>query len=113
MIVLGLDPSLTCTGWGVIRKTGSRLSHIANGQVPTGSKEEMSFRLAALQHAVAEVIRTYRPDVAAAEEVFVNKNPQSTLKLAHARGAVLAACGAAGLAVHEHSAKVVKKSLPN
>ncbi len=111
MIVLGLDPSLTCTGWGVIRKTGSRLSHIANGQVPTGSKEEMSFRLAALQHAVAEVIRVYSPDVAAAEEVFVNKNPQSTLKLAHARGAVLAACGAAGLAVHEHSAKVVKKSV--
>ena len=111
MIVLGLDPSLTCTGWGVIRKDGSRLSHIANGQVPTSSKDEMAFRLAALQQALAEVIATYRPDVAAAEEVFVNKNPQSTLKLAHARGVVLAACGAAGLAVHEHSTKVVKKSV--
>lgn len=111
MIVLGLDPSLTCTGWGVIRKQGSRLTHIANGQVATSSKEEMSFRLAQLQEALAQVIAAHRPDVAAAEEVFVNKNPQSTLKLAHARGAVLAACGAAGMAVHEHSAKVVKKSV--
>ncbi|GGD58849.1 crossover junction endodeoxyribonuclease RuvC [Croceicoccus mobilis] len=111
MIVLGLDPSLTCTGWGVVKSEGARLTHVANGQIASSPREEIADRLAALYAAVTEVIVRYRPDVAAAEEVFLNKNPQSTLKLAHARGAVLAACGAARLGVHEHSAKVVKKSV--
>jgi crossover junction endodeoxyribonuclease RuvC len=71
----------------------------------------MTVRLATLQVALAEVITTHRPDRAAAEEVFLNKNPQSTLKLAQARGAVLAACGAAGLAVNEHAARLVKKAV--
>ena len=111
MIILGLDPSLSCTGWGVIRAEGSRLSHIANGQIPTDPKSPMAERLAALQTGLAAVIGEYRPDRAAAEEVFVNKNPQSTLKLAQARGAVLAACGAAGLEVNEHAARLVKKAV--
>ena len=111
MIILGLDPSLSCTGWGVIRAQGSRIAHIANGQVPTDAKAPMAMRLAMLQAALAQVIATHRPDRAAAEEVFVNKNPQSTLKLAQARGAVLAACGAAGLSVNEHAARAVKKSV--
>lgn len=111
MIILGLDPSLSCTGWGVIRAEGSRLAHLANGQIPTDAKAPLAMRLATLQHALAAVIATYRPDRAAAEEIFVNKNPQSTLKLAQARGAVLAACGAAGLAVNEHAARLVKKSV--
>ncbi|MFK4003171.1 crossover junction endodeoxyribonuclease RuvC [Qipengyuania sp. NPDC077563] len=111
MIILGLDPSLSCTGWGVIRAEGSRLAHIANGQVPTPAKAPMAERLAMLQAALAEVIAAHRPLRAAAEEVFVNKNPQSTLKLAQARGAVLAACGAAGLPVNEHAARLVKKAV--
>jgi crossover junction endodeoxyribonuclease RuvC len=111
MIILGLDPSLSCTGWGVIRAEGARLSHIANGQVSTDTKEALPARLAALQAALAEVIAAHRPDRAAAEEVFSNKNPQSTLKLAQARGAVLAACGAAGLDVREHAARKVKQSV--
>ncbi|MCA0909831.1 crossover junction endodeoxyribonuclease RuvC [Qipengyuania gaetbuli] len=111
MLILGLDPSLSCTGWGVIRAEGSRISHIANGQVSTDAKAPMAQRLAALQGALAGVIAEYRPDRAAAEEVFVNKNPQSTLKLAQARGAVLAACGVAGLAVNEHAARLVKKAV--
>jgi len=111
VIVLGLDPSLSCTGWGVIRVEGSRVSHLANGQVSTDAKTPITERLAALQAAMAEVIATHRPDRAAAEEVFVNKNPQSTLKLAQARGAVLAACGAAGLPVNEHSTRLVKKAV--
>lgn len=110
-LILGLDPSLSCTGWGVIRVEGSRLSHIANGQVPTDAKAPMAVRLAALQAGIAAVIADYRPDRAAAEEVFANKNPQSTLKLAQARGAVLAACGMAGLPVTEHAARLVKKAL--
>lgn len=111
MIILGLDPSLSCTGWGVIRAEGARISHVANGQVATDAKASMTVRLATLQAALAEVITTHRPDRAAAEEVFLNKNPQSTLKLAQARGAVLAACGAAGLAVNEHAARLVKKAV--
>ena len=110
-LILGLDPSLSCTGWGVIRTEGSRIVHIANGQVPTDARAPMAARLAALQAALADVIAAHRPDRAAAEEVFVNKNPQSTLKLAQARGSVLAACGAAGLAVNEHAARLVKKAV--
>lgn len=110
-LILGLDPSLSCTGWGVIRAEGSRLAHVANGQVPTDPKAPMAARLAGLQAALADVIAAHRPDRAAAEEVFVNKNPQSTLKLAQARGCVLAACGAAGLAVNEHAARLVKKAV--
>ena len=110
-LILGLDPSLSCTGWGVIRAEGSRIAHVANGQVPTDPKAPMAQRLAGLQAALADVIATHRPDRAAAEEVFVNKNPQSTLKLAQARGCVLAACGAAGLMVNEHAARLVKKAV--
>jgi crossover junction endodeoxyribonuclease RuvC len=71
----------------------------------------MAARLAVLQGGLAEVIAAHRPDRAAAEEIFVNKNPQSTLKLAQARGAVLAACGMAGLSVTEHAARLVKKAV--
>ena len=111
MMILGLDPSLSCTGWGVIRAEGSRVAHVANGQVPTDAKASITERLAVLQSALADVIAAHRPDRAAAEEIFVNKNPQSTLKLAQARGAVLAACGAAGLTVNEHAARLVKKAV--
>ena len=115
MIILGLDPSLSCTGWGVIRVEGSRLSHVANGQIATRAAAPIPARLAQLQREIAAVIAEYAPARAACEEVFVNKNPQSTLKLAQARGAVLAACGAAnggwGIEVREHSARGVKKAV--
>ena len=111
MIDLGLDPSLSCTGWGVIRVEGSRTTHIANGQVPTEAKAPMADRLHHLHDAVAAVIAAHAPDRVAVEEVFANKNPQSTLKLAQARGAVLAACGRAGVPVREHAARLVKKAV--
>ena len=111
MIILGLDPSLSSTGWGVIASEGARISHIANGQIKTDAGAPMAQRLAALQAALAAVIAQHAPARAAAEEIFVNKNPQSTLKLAQARGAVLAACGAAGLNVNEHAARLVKKAV--
>lgn len=110
-IILGLDPSLSCTGWGVIRAEGARISHVANGQIKTDAKATLVLRLAELQRGIADVIAQHLPDRAAAEEVFVNKNPQSTLKLAQARGAVLAACGMAGLNVNEHAARLVKKAV--
>ena len=111
MLVLGLDPSLSCTGWGLVRSEGSRLTHVANGQVPTDPKAPMAERLHQLYDAIAAVIGAYDPDRAAVEEVFLNKNPQSTLKLAQARGAVLAACGRAGIPVSEHAARLVKKAV--
>jgi len=110
-MILGLDPSLSSTGWGIIRAEGARISHVANGQIKTDPAAPMAARLAALQAGLAAVISQYRPDRAAAEEIFVNKNPQSTLKLAQARGAVLAACGVAGLNVNEHAARLVKKAV--
>jgi crossover junction endodeoxyribonuclease RuvC len=111
MLILGLDPSLSCTGWGVIRAEGSHLVHVAHGQIATSAKAAPADRLADLHRAIAAVIVQHQPDRAACEEIFVNKNPQSTLKLAQARGAVLAACGAAGLSVNEHAARLVKKAV--
>ena len=111
MLILGLDPSLSCTGWGVIRAEGSRIAHVANGQVKTDPAAPVAARLDHLHAAVAAVIGAHGPDRAACEEVFLNKNPQSTLKLAQARGAVLAACGSASLDVREHAARLVKKAV--
>ncbi len=111
MLILGLDPSLSCTGWGVIRTEGSRISHVANGEIKTDTKAPIADRLHHLHDAIRAVVETHAPDHAAAEEVFLNKNPQSTMKLAQARGAVLAACAAGGLAVNEHAARLIKKSV--
>src|SRR6478735_12831381 len=111
MLILGLDPSLSCTGWGIVRAEGPRLAHIANGQITTDAKAPIAERLHHLHDAVYAVIAAHSPDRAAVEEVFVNKNPQSTLKLAQARGAVLAACGRASLPVSEHAARLVKKAV--
>ena len=115
MLILGLDPSLSCTGWGIVRSEGARLTHIAHGQVPTAAGAPMAERLHHLHSAIAAVIAAHTPDRAAVEEVFANKNAQSTLKLAQARGAVLAACGSAydgrGLPVREHAARLVKKAV--
>jgi crossover junction endodeoxyribonuclease RuvC len=110
-LILGLDPSLSCTGWWIVRAEGARLSHVANGQIATNAKAPMAERLRVLQEGLETVIAAHNPDRAAAEEIFLNKNPQSTLKLAQARGAVLAACGKAGLPVSEHAARAVKKAV--
>ena len=111
MVILGLDPSLSCTGWGVIRAEGNRLTHIANGQVKTDAKASLAERLVQIDAALAEVIAAHRPQAAAVEDVFVNANPQSTLKLGQARGVVLLAAAKAGLPVHEYAARLVKKSV--
>ncbi|MFN3989670.1 MAG: crossover junction endodeoxyribonuclease RuvC [Erythrobacter sp.] len=111
MIILGLDPSLSSTGWGVIAAEGARISHVANGEVKTDPTAPMPQRLDHLYAAIAAVIGQYAPDRAACEEVFLNANPQSTLKLAQARGSVLAACGRHDLAVNEHAARLVKKAV--
>jgi crossover junction endodeoxyribonuclease RuvC len=111
VIILGLDPSLACTGWGIVRAEGSKLGHVANGEVPTDPKAPLARRLALIDAHIARVIEAYRPDRAAVEEIFLNKNPQSTIKLAQARGVVLGACGRVDLPVREHAARLVKKAI--
>ncbi|MBV7256039.1 crossover junction endodeoxyribonuclease RuvC [Pacificimonas sp. WHA3] len=111
MLILGVDPSLTATGWGVIRMEGSRLGHIANGTIKVPAKLAMPVRLSMLFADVSAIIRAHEPDDAAMEEVFTNKNPQSTLKLGQARGAVMAALGAGGLDVAEYAPRLIKKAV--
>ena len=111
MLIIGLDPSLSCTGWGVISRVGNRLSHIANGQVKTDPGASLPERLVTLDRELTEVILRYQPDSGAVEEVFVNKNPQSTLKLGQARGVCLLALARAGLPVAEYATRLVKKAL--
>jgi len=111
MIVLGLDPGLGTTGWGVIRAEGNRLTHVANGQLRTDAKEGLPRRLAHLDSMLAALIADHDPQAAAVEEVFVNANPQSTLKLGQARGVVLLAAARAGIDVGEYAARLVKKTV--
>jgi len=111
MILIGLDPGLGTTGWGVIAADGNRLSHVANGQVRTDSAAALPDRLVALHDQLLDVLLTHRPDGAAAEEVFVNANPQSTLKLGQARGVVLLVAARQGLVVGEYAARLVKKAV--
>ena len=111
MLIIGLDPSLSCTGWGVIEQNGNRLRHIANGQVKTDPKMPLAQRLVTIDAALAKVIAHYRPDSGAVEEVFVNSNAQSTLKLGQARGVCLLALAKAGLPVAEYATRLVKKAV--
>ena len=111
MRVLGLDPGLRNTGWGVIDATGQRLDFVAAGCVKIAPGAAMSERLAELHRALTEVAETFTPDEAAVEETFVNRNPASALKLGQARGAVLLAPGLLDIPVAEYSANRVKKSV--
>lgn len=111
MLILGLDPGLGTTGWGLIAADGNRLSHIANGQIKTDAKDALAARLLALDAALTDLILAHKPDGAAVEEVFVNANPQSTLKLGQARGVALLNAARAGIEVGEYAARLVKKSV--
>ena len=111
MILIGLDPGLQKTGWGVIEADGNRLRHIANGCVISRAADPLSDRLCQLHDALQAVIAAHRPDGAAVEETFVNANPQSTLKLGQARGVVLLVAARAGLPVAEYATTFVKKAI--
>ena len=109
--ILGLDPGLGTTGWGLIRADGNRLSHLANGQLKTDPAAPLPQRLARLAEQLDSLLAEHRPDAAAVEEVFVNANPQSTLKLGQARGVVIMTAARAGLDVGEYAARLVKKAV--
>ena len=111
MLIIGLDPGLACTGWGVIAAEGNRLSHIANGRVRTDPKQALPARLVRLDEELGRVLDAHAPAEAAVEEVFLNENPQSTLKLGHARGVVLLAAARRGIAIGEYAPRLVKKAV--
>jgi len=111
MRVLGLDPGLRRTGWGVVDLNGTRLTHVANGGVGSDEKLSLAERLVQIRRGLAAVVAEMMPDEAAVEETFVNKNPTTTLKLGQVRGIVLLVPAEAGLPVAEYTPNHVKKSV--
>ena len=109
--ILGLDPGLRLTGWGLIECNGNRLTHIAHGTIKVNTKQDLDLRLKDLFDGLSKVIRALPPHEAAVEETFLNKNPATTLKLGLARGVVMVAPAAQGIRVGEYSANHVKKTV--
>lgn len=111
MIILGIDPGLQKTGWGLVKTEGNALSYINSGLIKPNVKDALAQRLSYLHNQLAIVIERYNPDAAAVEETFVNKNPASALKLGQARGVCLCAPAIQGLDVAEYAANLIKKSI--
>jgi crossover junction endodeoxyribonuclease RuvC len=109
--IIGIDPGLRHTGWGVIEAEGTRLSYVADGSVHSEADVPLATRLLQIHTQLAEILQRYRPDEAAIEETFVNKDARATLKLGQARGAAMLAPALAGISVAEYAPNVVKKSV--
>ncbi len=109
--IIGIDPGLHFTGWGIISVQGTRISHVANGTLRTVNTDTLSDRLLQLHTQLSSVIAEWAPDEAAVEETFVNKDARATLKLGQARGISLLVPASAGLAVAEYAPNVVKKAV--
>lgn len=109
--IIGIDPGLRATGWGVIETSGARLAYVASGTIRPGDEAALASRLAALHRGLTAVIDEYGPVEAAVEETFINRNPQSALKLGQARGIALTAPALAGLPVAEYAANLIKKTM--
>lgn len=111
MRIIGLDPGLRHTGWGVVDVEGSHLAYVACGTVDPPGTLAMADRLKALHDELMHVLHRFRPEESAVEETFLNKNPGTTLKLGHARGVVLLVPALFGLPVSEYAAKSVKQAV--
>jgi crossover junction endodeoxyribonuclease RuvC len=109
--ILGIDPGLRKTGWGVILSEGTKLAFIACGVVESEQKATLAERLRQLHDGIAGVIAAHAPGEVAVEETFVNRDPQSALKLGQARGVALVVPALAGLEVAEYAANLVKKTV--
>ncbi|MEO6379016.1 MAG: crossover junction endodeoxyribonuclease RuvC [Caulobacteraceae bacterium] len=109
--IIGLDPGLNRTGWGVVACTGARLVHVAHGVVAPSASLPFALRLLFLFEALEAIVAEHAPHEAAVEETFINKNAASSLKLGHARAACMLAPARAGLPVAEYAARLVKKSV--
>lgn len=106
--LLGIDPGLRFTGWGIIEAQGNRLRHVADGVIATDSAQSVPERLKVLHDALADLLALHHPGEAAVEETYVNRNGTATLKLGYARGVALLAPALAGVPVTEYAAKTVK-----
>ncbi len=111
MIILGIDPGLRTTGWGVIDQQGSRLRHLGHGVVKSDSADDLAQRLVQLHDGLTLVLREWQPNACAVEETFVNKNPGSTLKLGQARGVALLVPALLGVPVFEYAPNHIKKAV--
>jgi crossover junction endodeoxyribonuclease RuvC len=109
--IIGIDPGLRRTGWGVITCEGNRLAHLADGVILSDESEALAVRLVQLKRALEAVVAEFRPDEAAVEETFVNKDARATLKLGHARAIALIVPATTGIAVAEYAPNMVKKSV--
>lgn len=109
--ILGIDPGLGVTGYGVVEKQGSVLAYVASGRIVSNQKQALSLRLSTILEGLHEVIESFHPVEVAVEKVFVNVNPQSTLLLGQARGAAICAAVLARLPVSEYTALQVKQSV--
>jgi crossover junction endodeoxyribonuclease RuvC len=109
--LLGIDPGLRHTGWGVIEQTGTRLAHVAHGVISVATDMAMAARLAGIHAEVMALVADYQPDAAGIEETVVNANPRAALKLGQARGVAMAALAATGTPVHEFAARTIKLSV--
>ena len=111
MIILGIDPGLSKTGWGVIEKNGSRLGFLGSGLIKTAAADTLPHRLSILHEGMSDIIKQWQPDCAAVEETFVNRNPQDALKLGQARGVVLVLPALYGIECAEYATNKVKKTV--
>ena len=111
MRIIGIDPALTCAGWGVVDVNGSKLSFVSCGDIKTNSKQSLPERLREIDASLSDILHEFKPQKACVEETFVNRNPQSALKLGQARGVCLLAPARFGIPVVEFSAKVIKKAI--
>jgi crossover junction endodeoxyribonuclease RuvC len=109
--IIGLDPGLRRTGWGVIESDGVRLVYVASGMITSDSSDDLAFRLRTIFEGITGVLASFKPREAAVEETFVNENPRATLKLGQARGMALLAPAMKGLAVAEYAPNVIKKTV--
>ena len=109
--ILGIDPGLRRTGWGVVEIAGNRLSYLGCGSVTTNDRDALAARLLVIHDGLMRILDQFRPDEAAVEVTFVSKDARATLKLGQARGVVMLAPARAGLPVFEYAANLVKKSV--
>jgi crossover junction endodeoxyribonuclease RuvC len=111
MRILGIDPALTCLGWGVIQLDGSKINYINSGTIKTKAATKMHLRLANIAENIEQIIDLYKPDAISLEETFVNMNAGSSLKLAYVRGALMAIIGKTDLPFYEYAPNKIKKTI--
>ena len=109
--ILGIDPGLRRTGWGIVEIAGNRLGFLGCGSVTTNDQESLSTRLLAIHDGLMRILDDFRPDEAAVEATFVNKDAKATLKLGQARGVAMVVPAKAGVPVAEYAPNLVKKSI--